>query len=165
MRQTFDNIWYREIVVGLGYESIDPKNHEGILRHCNSYSGYKGCHRTCHLKCCLCGKRLGLWPTISWLLSFDNSIFKTFFVCKGALRSIASQMQDVLVTLLLTYLHVHVLHTEWIHSVFTNDTETQNRCKALILLSILRTNRATTNNTEGEGAIETNRMDTELKDS
>ena len=36
---------------------------------------------------------------------------------------------------------------------------------ALVVLSILRTNRATTNNTEGEGVIETNRMDTVLKDS
>jgi len=52
-----------------------------------------------------------------------------------------------------------------IHSVFTNDTKTQNRCTALVVLSILRTNRATTNNTEGGGIIETNRMDTELKDS
>ena len=86
-------------------------------------------------------------------------------MCKGALRSIASQMQDVLVTLLLTYLHVHVLHTEWIHLVFTNDTKTQNRCMAFVVLSILRTNRATASNVEGEGGIETKRMDTELKDS
>ena len=71
-------------------------------------------------------------------------------------------MQDVLVTLLLTYLHVH---TEWIHLVFTNDTKTQNRCMALVVLSILRTNRATASNVEGEGGIETKRMDTELKDS
>ena len=74
-------------------------------------------------------------------------------------------MQDVLVTLLLTQLHVHVLHTKWIHSVFTNDTKTQNRFMALVVFSILRTNRATANNMEGEGVIETKRMDTELKDS
>lgn len=36
---------------------------------------------------------------------------------------------------------------------------------ALVVLSILRTNRATASNVEGEGGIETKRMDTELKDS
>lgn len=73
------------------------------------------------------------------------------------------RVKCILVTLLLTCLDVP--HTEWIHSVYTNDTKTQNRCMALVVLSILRTNRATTNNTEGEGVIETNRMDTVLKDS
>ena len=36
---------------------------------------------------------------------------------------------------------------------------------ALVVLSILRTNRATASNVEGKGGIETKRMDTELKDS